>query len=276
MELNNKDRKILSLLDSNSRESISNIAKKLRLSKDGVNYRIKKLKSEGIIKRYFAEVDLSKLGIVIFKIMIQFQNVDKNKEDEIFKFLENKGKIAWIVFCSGRWDCLIGACVKDQYEFQELVDDLEEKYGEYILNKSFSATSEYYIINRKWLSAQKSVISKIGGRTSKEVDQLDIKIIKILTKNCRTPIIDIADKLKISSSSVIKRIKNLEKRKVIQNYYLSLDFEKLGMEFCKSFVYLKNYTKKEREKLQNYCLSHPNVTALTNLIGPWEMELKWR
>ena len=80
MNLKTKDLQILALLDQNSRISISKLAKKLRLSKDGVNYRIKKLEKEKIITRYFADIDVSKLGLILNKATFQFQNV--NQEDQ--------------------------------------------------------------------------------------------------------------------------------------------------------------------------------------------------
>ena len=274
MILNQKDKQILSLLDQNSRISVSGLARKLKLSKDGVNYRLKKLEKEKIITKYFAEVDISKMGLIIGKVTLQFQNVDKEKEDEIFNFLKNQSKIGWVVFCSGRWDCVFAFYVKDNYEIQELISEFIEKYGKYILDKQFLLES-YYIVNRKWLiNDNKIVISNVGGRVNKIIDDLDIKLIKILTQNCRKPIIEIAREVNQSSSLVINRIKNLEKRGVVQNYYIGLNLEKIGMEFCKSFMYLHNYTKEEYKELEKFCLRHRNVTALTNLVGPWEMELE--
>ncbi len=135
MELRSKDMQILSILDQNSKVSVSCIARKLKLSKDGTNYRLKKLQYEGIITRYFAEVDISKLGIIAGKVTLQFQNVDKKKEDEIFEYLKKYPKIGWVVFCSGRWDCVFVYYVKDNYEIQEMISNLVEKYGKYILSK---------------------------------------------------------------------------------------------------------------------------------------------
>lgn len=275
MELNQKDKKILSLLDQNSRVSVSELSRKLSLSKDGINYRLKKLQKENIITRYFAEVDISKLGLIAGKVTLQFQNVDKEKNDEIFSFLKNHSRIGWVVFCSGRWDCVFVFYVKDSYEIQELINDIIEKYGKYILAKEVLMMPEYYIVSRGWLiNSQKRTISKIGGKVNLSVDKLDIKLIKTLTKNCRRPIIEIASELKQSSSMIISRIKNLEKNKVIQNYYIGLNLDKLDKEFCKSFIYLQNYTRAEYEKLVKYCLGHPNVTALTNTVGAWGMELE--
>lgn len=275
MELNQKDRQILGLLDKNSRASVSELARKLKLSKDGLNYRLKKLQRENIITRYFAEVDISKMGLIAGKVTLQFQNADKEKEDEIFEFLKNYPKIGWVVFCSGRWDCVFVFYVRDNYEIQEMITSIVEKYGKYILAKEIVSIPEYYIVSRGWLTNDlKRVISKIGGKVNPIVDDLDIKLIKILTQNCRKPIIEIAGELNQSSSLIIQRIKNLEKKGIIRNYYIDLNLEKIGKEFCKSFIFLHNYTNAEYEKLKNYCLRHPNVTALTNIIGSWEMELE--
>ena len=275
MELNHKDRKILALLDQNSRASVSELARNLKLSKDGLNYRLKKLQNENIVTRYFAEVDISKIGLIAGKVTLQFQNVDKEKEDEIFEFLKNYPKIGWVVFCSGRWDCIFAFYVRDNYEIQEMINSIVEKYGKYILAKEIVSIPEYYIVSRGWLTKDFGrVISKIGGKVNPIVDELDIKLIKILTQNCRKPIIKIARELNKSSSLIIQRIKSLEKKEIIRNYYIGLNLEKIGKEFCKSFIFLHNYTKAEYEKLMKYCLHHPNVTALTNIVGSWEMELE--
>ncbi len=273
--LNKKDLKILSLLDKNSRISISELARKLKLSKDGVNYRLKKLEKDKIITRYFTDIDVSKLGLNLNKIAFQFQNADKEKEEEIFNFLKKHPKVGWVVFCSGKWDAVMVAYVKDLYEYNILVKEINQKYGRYIHSKEFVAHPEYYVCNRKWLDSKDKKVSRIGGSLQKEkIDGKDIKIIKLLAENSRIPIIEIANKLKISSSLVIKRIKNLEKRKIILNYRVGINLEKIGKEFCKSFIYLQKTSKEKEKQILNYCLNHPNVTAVTFSIGPWDFELE--
>ena len=51
-KIDKKDMKILANLFVNSRQSDSSIAKKVRLSKQVVNYRIKNLIDKGIIKTF--------------------------------------------------------------------------------------------------------------------------------------------------------------------------------------------------------------------------------
>jgi len=274
--MDERDYKILSMLDKDSRMPINKIAKALRLSKDGINYRLKKLEKEGIIKRYFIDINVSKFGLILNKITFKFQNTTKEKEKEIYNFLKSYHKIGWVALCSGAWDAIIVAYTKDIYEYNSLAKEIIRKYGKYIHMKEFVAHPDYYVSNRKWLTKKdEPMISHIGGPLqNKSPDLVDIKIIKALAKNARIPLLKIAEITNLSSSAVIKRIKNLEKNKVILNYRTSLNLEKLEKEFCKSFIYLQNVTKEKEDEIVTFCLNHQNVTALTNSIGPWDLELE--
>ncbi|MDP2925918.1 MAG: Lrp/AsnC family transcriptional regulator [Nanoarchaeota archaeon] len=274
--MDERDYKILSMLDKDSRMPINKIAKTLRLSKDGINYRLKKLEKEGIIQRYFIDIDVSKFGLILNKVTFKFQNTTKEKEKEIYNFLKGHHKIGWVALCSGAWDAIIVAYTKDLYEYNTLVKEIIRKYGKYIHMKEFVAHPDYYVSNRKWLAKKDNpIISHIGGPLqNKSPDLIDIKIIKALAKNARISLLEIAEITNLSSSAIIKRIKNLEKNKFILNYRIGLNLKKLEKEFCKSFIYLQNITKEKEDEIVNYCLNHTNVTALTHSIGPWDLELE--
>ena len=85
-----KDYRILAELEKNSRQSFSQIAKNLNMSKEVVNYHVKKLKKEGIITRFFAEINLHKLGLQVYKVYFQFQNVNDTKEKEMYIYFAEK------------------------------------------------------------------------------------------------------------------------------------------------------------------------------------------
>jgi len=273
--LKEMDNRIISLLDGQSRLSINKIAGKLRCSKDGVNYKFKKLIETGVITRCFAEIDISKIGYMIGKVAMQFQNVDDKLATEIFNYLKDIQPIPWIAFCSGRWDCIFGFFVKDIYEMQTMLNDISERYGKFILSKEVLMEPEYYIVGRGYLNLKEHrIIAKVGGRIENNIDELDKKILYFLSNNCRTPILEIAIKTKQSSGTIINRIRNLEKKGVIRGYFIGLNLEKIDMEYCKAFVYLQNTTKDELQRLVNYCLTHPNVIAISSMVGRWEMEIE--
>lgn len=62
IRLDEVDRQILRLLQSDARITREQIARKLRLSKSAVQYRIKKLEESRIIEGYYARVNASMIG----------------------------------------------------------------------------------------------------------------------------------------------------------------------------------------------------------------------
>ena len=86
VDIDLKDRKILYHLDLNCRQSNAQIGKKVGLSKEVVNYRIKKMEEEGIIKNYWTAINSFKLGYQVFRIYIKFQNVTEKKKQEIIDY----------------------------------------------------------------------------------------------------------------------------------------------------------------------------------------------
>lgn len=62
------------------------------------------------------------------------------------------------------------------------------------------------------------------------MDKLDLCIVEGLSKNARTPFVQIAKKLKVSESTIRKRVFNLEKNGIIKKFTLIVDTNKLGYE----------------------------------------------
>ena len=60
------------------------------------------------------------------------------------------------------------------------------------------------------------------------MDSIDKSILKILQKNARMPIKDIASKVSLSSPAVSTRISKMERDGIIQSYGVQLNRERLG------------------------------------------------
>ena len=277
MVLDVKDRKILCELDKNCRQSSRKIAKKTGLSKEVVNYRINRLAKENVITRFFAEVNTAKLGYMAFKVYLQFQNVNEAKEKEILEYLMGHPNMGWIAVCSGRWDMIAAFWARDVFEFSEMLSEFLNKFSGYVLSKEIITNLQYFIYNRKWLTNDtKPKISCIGGKPEKvKMDAKDFEILRFLTKNGREPIINIAKKLGLSDSLVIYRVRELVKKDVIAAFRIDVNKTKLNLEFCKAFIYLQNKTTEKENELIKFCALHPNITALTQCIGPWDIELEF-
>ena len=60
------------------------------------------------------------------------------------------------------------------------------------------------------------------------MDEKDLLILEMLSKNARIPYLKIAKILNISDTAVRKRIKRLEEKGIIEGYTIKIDPEKLG------------------------------------------------
>ncbi|HJX50672.1 MAG TPA: winged helix-turn-helix transcriptional regulator, partial [Candidatus Nanoarchaeia archaeon] len=241
------DRKILYELDHNSRQSASQISKKLRVHKNVINFRINRLIEKGVIRQFVTIISPSVLGLIPCKIYLQLQNLTDEKQKSIIQFIQ-KLPLYWAAKVSGRWDFILGVLVKDIKEFGDIKNRVLEKFGEDITNKTISILIEAPYYYREYLTEDKSKKMEIRywlkESRNEKLDYQDIEILRLLANNSREPIVEISEKVKLTVKTVISRIKSLEKSGIIADYRISLNLDKIGYRFFKCFISLKNADKK--------------------------------
>ena len=100
IQLDNKDRRILNLLQENSRTSYTHIAEELSVSEATVRYRVKNLIENGVISRFTVLLNPRKIGYPITGILLvkiaptNFDEASKQISDldETRHVLENTGE----------------------------------------------------------------------------------------------------------------------------------------------------------------------------------------
>jgi Lrp/AsnC family transcriptional regulator for asnA, asnC and gidA len=61
-----------------------------------------------------------------------------------------------------------------------------------------------------------------------EVDSTDLKILKMLRANARTPFLEMARKLNVSGGTIHQRVEKLKEAKVITGSQITIDYKRLG------------------------------------------------
>ena len=82
-------------------------------------------------------------------------------------------------------------------------------------------------------------------KTNYHIDNIDLKILSILSKNAKMPYTEVAKKVFVSGGTVHVRMKKLEKMGVVKGTKLQIDYDKLGYKMKlfmgiyleKSFLY---------------------------------------
>lgn len=275
-KLDLKDRKLLYELDTNSRQSCSKIGKKIGLSQEVVSYRIKRLEKEDIITQYQIIVNISTLNILQFKICLSFQHLISSKLNEIIENLKKNNAVKWIVSCKGNWDLILSLETDSIENIDLLKDEILTLFEGHINKKAISILVEAQTYNRNYLIDDKSLITKSRIIMKKDklvqIDDLDLKILKKLAENARKPIIEIASELNQTARIINYRVKQLEKNKIILGYKIAINYEKLGIKFFKTFIYLDNPKTERTKSLIRYLEQNKNIIHHVKVLGNWDLE----
>jgi len=279
-KLDLKDRKILYHLDLNCRQSNAQIGKKVGLSKQVVDYRIKRMEEEGIIKNYWACIDSYRFGYQVYRYYIVFQNATSEIKNKIIQELINY-KNTWVVgTINGIYDLSIVIWIKSIPGFYHFWDGFNEKYGDYFAEKIFSVYLQadayplsYLLLDDYEKSDRNKYLQTTGGEEIATIDKSDYKLLYEIAEDARFPLVELAEKLNCSSQTVNYRIKNLVKNDVIQGFHVLLDNSKLGYKEFKVDIWLKEVSK--RKKIWNYIKYNPYVTFINTSAGYADLEIEF-
>jgi len=275
VKLDLKDKKILFELDKNSRRSNSEIAKKVGLNKNTVNYKINRMTQEGVIKGYYSVIDSSKLGYFSIRIYLKFFNTNQEDEKKMIEWLNNREIVGVLAKIETIYDLVVMCWVKSIYEFEDFLQEFKKKFRKHFWQEKVHIFSKVLHFKRKYLLSQKKEYNEepetIGGKETSDFDELDLKILRLLAKNARMPLIDISSKLKTPERTIAFRIKQLEKKKIIQGYRINLELQKIGFEYYKLNFILNDFSK--YEELESFCKIHENVIYIDKTLGELDFEI---
>ena len=280
IDLDLKDRKILYELDFNSRQSYRAIGKKVGLSKDIVSNRIEKLKENGVIRHFSTNINLLKLDYNVFRFYFKYQYISTETKNEIINYLVNNDFCSYIYSIDGSYDLILFVITKNISEFYDFWNKTLIKYGDYFAEKVFALYIREiryrpsFLINEKVRSDTTIREIKYGVKTDHKVDELDLKILRILDKDGRIPTIDIAKKIKVNTKTIQNRINQMMNSGIIQGFHYIIDYSKIGYNFIKVDIFLKERSKVP--SILKYMESNPNFTVLDRSIGYADLELEFQ
>ncbi|MBS3172333.1 Lrp/AsnC family transcriptional regulator [Candidatus Woesearchaeota archaeon] len=268
-KLDLKDKKILYELSINSRQSFNELAKKTRLNKNSIAYRINNLQKVGIIKKFHALIDVTKLGYLVFKLSLNFQNTTPQKEKEIIDFLKAKDMVSWLASIEGSYNIEAIIISKSMVEINFLWEELMRNYANYLPNRKLTLVSRaFYFSNSYFLKKTNKHKTEFISKPEKvEIDNIDLKILQILCNDGRARVIDLASKLNLTPKTIITRIKELESKKVIVGYKPTIDIKNLDYTIYNMVFMLHNLSEEKRNGLKYYISEHPNIIYYYEKIG---------
>ncbi len=279
------DKKILYLLHENARYSNTGLAKRLKLKRETIAYRLKRMADQEFLHGYFTLLDSRKLGfknyLVYFKLRVL------TKEKEFLDYLFSIAEVIRLCNCSGSYDTGLVFSVKTEEEFIDCFEKITNKYYEVIQQQEiFEILEEDFLglsmlldneeVRKLSLLEHKgSAFCKEMGTTSEVfkkiiVDDKDKSILELIKLNSRIPLSDLSNQVQIAPLAVKNRIKNMICTGIIKRFYPLTSLNKLGYQWWMVFFKVKNLDK---TKFLTFLKYHSNVLWYLRLIGRWDYHI---
>jgi len=276
LKIDEIDAKIIKILLLESRTSLTAIAHECKITVTAVRTRYKRLWRDGIINGEKMLVNPHCLGyrhIVDLGITAAVEN-----EKEVAKFLESKPYISEVVGPTCKFNFYGKVALKDLNSLHGIIEDLESNskikhVDAFIWAEAVNIEFPQNLMVRplepeKGQKNYKTVLTKHEQATC-DIDEVDRKIAKILSENSRTPFKTIAQKLDISTKTVVQRYKKL-RESLLSRSTITVDLNKLGYKALAN-LYLKISNRSKMSEIYSKLLEIPNLIVIIRLIDNYDL-----
>ncbi|MFA6460909.1 MAG: winged helix-turn-helix transcriptional regulator [Candidatus Woesearchaeota archaeon] len=262
------DQKLLLELIRNSRTPLTQLAKKIKASREVLNYRINKLVKDKVILEFTTEINLDKLGYIGAAVFIKVKN---SGEKEVREVIKTCPFVSWVAEHSGVWNFIFSIYGKDNDQLDRRFLQLYHQLKEQILEHRFVLHRKTEFFYEKYVTLPEIKIEKKEKDVPVKIDPVDLKILASLSSNSRRDCVSLSQSLKITPPAIAQRIRKLDKSGVIEKYSLFVDVSKLGL--YQYSVILTNKNVNDKERLIRYCSQHPKVSFIAEYVGDPFFEL---
>jgi len=146
-DLDETDKKILSALSIDARINIIDLAEKIKLTRDVINYRIKKLIKNKIITNYRCYLNLPNLGINHYKVIFRTKNFNEKYEKELRSYISNHKKATQFLKLIGSWDLEVEFETETEDEIYSILTEIRKKFSEIIRDFDLIRITQTYKYN---------------------------------------------------------------------------------------------------------------------------------
>ncbi|MSR86182.1 Lrp/AsnC family transcriptional regulator [Candidatus Woesearchaeota archaeon] len=265
------DKKLLNHLNANGRMPETELAKKIGRSKESVRYRIKRLQEENVITGFFTRINPYALGYEQYTVYLELR-VNEKKNEELFNRIQKDPYVYWIGTTDGKWNLGITLLVDSPKDFYDKYNQLILGLEEQIISKEIIIPIDVTIFNRDFLIKEAEYELAIGP-TKIHIDERDKSILNVLEADGRMKLIDIGKKTNLNTAFIRKRIKEMEKEKVIINYGIGINLRVLGYTTFRVALGVKENSERIFRHIKAFSKKEGNIIHIIRSIAKWDYEL---
>lgn len=270
------DKKLLLEIDFDARKSYASLARSLRMSKRGVEYKLRALERDGIITGYTPIIDLAKLGYKYFRVFIQLHSISNELKEAIERYVLQERAIGWVLWYQGTYAIGVALWVRSVTEFKESINRFYLKFGSNIKSKTESLGAEILCYKNRYLLRGRDTESRVIAEceTPQELHEVDILLLKALVKSPRAKIVELAADIGESARRTASRLRALQHKRILLGVRPNLNHQLLGKTYYKVFVDLNNLQEQTLRALGREIAADHRTIYIVKALSPHDMDIE--
>ncbi len=279
LHLSDRQRRILSYVELRAQESTRSVARALKLREHLVQYELDQLSERGIIEGRIPILNPELLGFNEYTLYLSLCTDTRGVRAGILDLIKSLTGISWLSESGGEFQYFLSICAAHVLEISNLLGHISDRYGSVIFDKQFAAIRSFSAFGRKYLCdrSHKFVALEYSAstqRASHVLDEIDWRILSVLSEPSLDSLRSLAKRAQIPVSSFMRRLETLERHKVVVGYAYQLNLRQHGVQIYKLLLYTRGMNSKGRSELYQACAAHPYIITFMETIGPWDFELR--
>ena len=272
MKLSERDLEILAYLQHRADSSVAELAKLSGYRENAVRYCLASLRERNLLKRR-TYINIYPLGYHKQAFFFTVTSDSQRRREQLLDFLIRSPSIAYVAELGGEYEYKADVCGRNIEDFTGFLDVLTGKFGDLLHAKAFATLIQLADFPMT-VKGVRSYTLTMGVRSQRvEIDELDHRLLCKLSTIDMQSYSDIARSLGIPLSTIEYRVKQLKAKKVIVGTRYLVDRAALGLSSFFHLVYARGLNLQIRDKLFQYCCSHPHTDYFVQCMCSWDYEI---
>jgi len=275
MKLDQKAKSVLYWVEMNGIDTVPGIARYLKLREGYVRYQLDLFKEYGILKKRRSFINTGAIGYNNYVIYFSLGN--SGKEELFLHSLARLPQVWWMAEIGGTYQYAVSFSAEDINMIIALLEKLIDKHQVILVKKEVSIRVAVHRYSRKYLvpnpkHVRDFYLGKVPG--SILIDETDKKILRSVSYREEHSQRELAKLEDIPIATFERRLKALEKNKVIQGYFYETDLTSLGIQQYVFIIETNGFSRITAKKLAKFCYEHSLVRKLVSCVGRWDYEIE--
>ena len=274
-KLSKVDKKILYVLNMNSRLPFTKISKLTQTSREVVEYRVKRLVKSGVISRFSTIISSARLGLKTYHLLMKLSNTSEEEEKEMIDFLVKQKFSRYVNHSRGQYDLVCVFSVKNNKELSEAIDEINERYS------GFVSQRELLIPIKPLKYSEYPFFTKVkyqqpARHSFKEcvLDDSDKGIINVLLNNSKASFKELSHELGIPQETARFKFNRLVKSGLVKDFSISINTESLGYVIYNVYLKIESYNYKQDKKIISQFYDEPFILSAHRVVGKHDIVLE--